>query len=300
VLNGGDLYQVNVPLNAAKTPTSTNPTCAAVSIGGTSATLAIAADGSTLYTLSKDSTGSYSVYALTAQSPTPGAPPKLTSKALFQVPVASGTTPLALAVSGTDYYIGYSAGNSPGGIWMFSGQTPKTPAHTVTLPKENAAPSVSALASAHGTIFALLSDGSLGQIDSAHNYLPLPVTVMSPVINSEPSTYTSATPVPTLTPATATQTATAGASASATVFSAGATLAGLSTGKPLVLVGDSAGGRVISFAPGATPGLQLTGQYIYGANLPQVAGLAAAPAGSSLTVYVWSGSQLATFSVAQP
>lgn len=300
VLNGGNLFQVNVALDSTGAPKPGAPACAATSVSGASATLAIAADGPTLYTLSRDSSGGYGVYSLSAQSPAPGAPPKLTSKLVFQLPSQQGDTPIALAVNGTNYSVGYSAGNGPGGIWVFSGSAPKSPAQVVTLPQTNGAPSISALTAAHGTIYALMSDGSLGQIDSAHNYLPLPVTVMPPVAPFPPSSYTGALPVPTVPQTPAAQTPSAGGSSSATLFSTNASLAAVSTNKPIVLVGDAASGRVVSFAPGATPGLQLAGQYVYGKQLADVSGLAAAQAGQMLTIYLWSGSQLATYDVAQP
>jgi hypothetical protein len=242
----------------------------------------------------------------------------------FTIPV-SQETPTHLAVAGASVYVSYAGGaTAPYGVWFFNGQ-PKTaggsenPAQTITLPAAAAS-----LLSANNTLYLLLADGTLGQLDVAHLYMALAVIASAPATTTDPAAYTAATPVPTpqsptATPAMATATAAnsatpTGASPAATatppatatpvigtIFSPGATL----TADPLapadLLLSDPADNRLIRLVTSANgPGVGVVEQYVYGAPVTNVGDVAMTGAGSRLNAYLWSGAHLVTFTLIEP
>ncbi|MGH2517434.1 MAG: hypothetical protein ACRDHP_17430, partial [Ktedonobacterales bacterium] len=168
------------------------------------------------------------------------------------------------------------------------------PSQSVTLTQAPAA-----LALTAGTLYVLLADGSLGQLDISHMYLPLPVQVPPPLTIIDPSDYAAGAPVPTpaaSTPAGATVTTTG-----ASVFAAGAVLIADPGLSGHVFLGDGSINRVVRFTANTSgPGIGLAAQYVYTAPLAHGAGLAVASAGTTLTAYTWVGSQLAAFGIPEP
>jgi serine/threonine protein phosphatase PrpC len=322
-VDGGSLYEALVPVDANNTPAAGTTVCAPVTIKGVGAFLSIAGEGDTVYALASQSSGGYSVMAVTSTGLSNGAP---TSKAtpLFTVPVAQ-ETPTHLAVAGKLLYISYAGGaTTPYGLWFFNGQ-PKTaggslsPAQTIALPAAAAS-----LLSANNTLYMLLADGTLGQLDVAHLYTALPVIASTPATTTDPATYTAATPVPTpqsptVTPTTApTATTTTapvtGTATSATpvttpastptvgtIFSQGARL----TADPLapsdLLLSDPANSRIIRLVTSASgPGVGVVEQYVYSAPVTNVGDIAMTGAGSSLNAYLWSDTHLVTVTLPEP
>ncbi len=299
-LSGGDLYQITVPLDANGLPASSSAGCVAVALPGVSTTLAIAADGPGLYALSQVGSSGYAIFSILPNGANADGSTRVKVQQFFTVPTPHAEAPTTIAADGANIYIGYK-GDASGssGIWLFSGSTPKTPSMAAPLPQ----PAVS-LAAANGTVYALLADGSLGQLDTTHTYLQLPMQVLPPVTAADPTTYTSSAPVPTppasATPA-ATATTSAGGTPAGTLFGSGASLAGDPAQRTNILLGDPASSRVVRFLANQTgQGLSLNAQYVYGAPLTNVKGLALSTAGTTLTVFAWSGSQLNTFSIPEP
>ncbi|MGO8946173.1 MAG: hypothetical protein ACLQUY_00625, partial [Ktedonobacterales bacterium] len=177
------------------------------------------------------------------------------------------------------------------GIWIFNGTKPKGPAKTITLTT-----AASSIVATNNTLYAILKDGSLGQLDSSQTYQAIQVEVQAPIIPSAPANYTSATPVPTVASTTA-----AGSSSGNTTFPGGDVLSADANDATAIYVGDSAQNRVVRFsASGTGPGLGLADQFTYGAPVSSIEQLALAANGSVLNVYGWSGSQLASFAIDEP
>ncbi|HEX8729386.1 MAG TPA: Stp1/IreP family PP2C-type Ser/Thr phosphatase [Ktedonobacterales bacterium] len=312
VLSGGALYETLIPVDSSNKPTTGTTLCAPVTVKGVGAFVAIASDGATVYALAQQAAGGYSVVSVNATGLTNNAPTNKSS-VLFTIPVAQ-ESPTHLAVAGKSIYVSFAGGaTTPFGVWLFNGQ-PKTPggsvnpAQTVTLPAAAAS-----LLTANNSLYMLLADGTLGQLDVAHLYTTLAVIVTPPATTTDPATYTSATPVPTpssptVTAATATPAATSAASgtpsptatpSNPTVganFSQGATLAADPLAPNDLLLSDPAYNRIIRLATSSTgPGVGVVGQYVYSAPIGQVGEVAMTSAGSALNAYVWTNAHLVTF-----
>jgi hypothetical protein len=68
-----------------------------------------------------------------------------------------------------------------------------------------------------------------------------------------------------------------------------------------LLVADGANNRVVRFSAADTSGgLRLASQYVYRPPLANLALLAPASTGTTLTIYAWSGARLEAFSVPEP
>ncbi len=281
VLNAGTLYQMTAPLDGTGAPASGSTTCASVSVGTGTSVLALAANEGTLYALARGGSGAYQVLTITQA--------KVTST--FAVPTPHGEVPATLAAFGGTVYVGYQAGTAGmPGIWEFTGTAPKGPAKNISLTQP-----VTSLAAANGTLYMVLADGSLGQLDTSSALLPLPVTVLPPVTADNASSYTAATPVPTP------LVNHAAGSANGTLFPGGAVLVADPLVKTHVLLGDGASNRVVRFVVGtAEPGLGLDSQFVYGAPFAGATQLALAANAGTLDVYIWSGTQLAGFVVPDP
>ena len=294
-ISGGQLDQVQVALDATGAPIASAgfAPCFSVPLAGVSTVVALAADGATLHVLVEQGTNAYAVLSVTTSGANPDGSPRFAIQHRFAVPTPSGDVPTSLAESGGTFYVGYKSATGAGGIWAFTGAAPKGPSQSVTLTQ---APS--ALALSNGTLYALLADGSLGQLDSAHQYLPLPVQVQPPLSIIDPSAYSAGAPVPTAAPGSPDASATTTA---ATVFPAGATLVSDPALSGHVLVGDGASNRVVRFiANQGEPGVGLAAQYVYTAPLAHGTSLAVVSNGTVLTAYTWNGSRLAAFGITEP
>jgi hypothetical protein len=153
------------------------------------------------------------------------------------------------------------------------------------------------LTASGSTVYALLEDGTAGQLDATHSFVTLPVEVQTPIPPGLTDGYTSATPVPTVT------TVPAGTITNAygTLFAHGAVIAADPSLHADLLVADGTNNRVVRFsATDTSPGLRLASQYVYGPPLANLALLAPASTGTTLTIYAWSGAQLEAFSVPEP
>lgn len=298
----------------------------AVSISGSGATCAappviaqgvkaITGDGPQTYALVQAS-GHWTVVAVDMHG-------KVAMKLLL--PVDATHTPVALAVFGGNFYVAFNgAGSNTGGIWHFWGKDLTRPAQTVAT--SSGVTSISATAT--GTVFALLADGSLARVDGAGHALPAPVSLASPVLSADPSVYVSATPVPTL-PTTAsppvsvptatatpapvsgsispagTATAPGATSPSAsplpqteptptvtgpvTLFVGASTLATDRASTGTLVVGDGAAPRVVRFDTSG-PDLRPIQQYVYGPPLSPLQSVTVSADGTR--IYAWSGAQL--------
>jgi len=292
-VNNGTLYQLAIPLTSDRAPKSDAVTCAALPSAANIATVvALAAEGNTVYALTEQTGGTYQVLSITPAGGAATGTPKVTTHLRVSVATPHGETPTTLAVHGGTTYVGYRGGpTSAGGLWIYTGTTPTAAPQTVTLIQ----PAMSLTASG-ATVYALLEDGTAGQLDTAHSFISLPVQVQTPIPPGVTSGYTSATPVPTVTAPVGTSTATDG-----TVFAHGAVIVADPSVQTDLLVADGANNRVVRFSAADTSGgLRLASQYVYGPPLANLALLAPASTGTTLTIYAWSGARLEAFSVPEP
>jgi hypothetical protein len=301
VLDNGVLYEI--ALDNGATGTGTVP-CGAVTIPNVATVAAIFADGGTLYALGERSSGQYVVLTVAPNGFNGDGTASAKIQERFNVPTPQGEVPALLAVRGGTAYIGYKPGASgSSGIWVYPSPAPNAPAptkpaHTVALTQ---APS--SLAATGTAVYALLADGSLGAVDANFNYSPIGVQVLSPLTPAVTSTYSAATPVPTASAGAGAASGNATDSTS-TLFSGGASLLADPGIPTVLLLSDPTNGRLVRFNSGssavATIGLGLSGQYVYSSPPGPLTGLATTSDGSTLTVYGWSGSQLATFATPEP
>ncbi|HEY7834233.1 MAG TPA: Stp1/IreP family PP2C-type Ser/Thr phosphatase [Ktedonobacterales bacterium] len=222
---------------------------------------ALATDGPRLYALAQQTNKQWVVLAVDGSGK---------ASAVATLPADAAHTPLTLAAHNGDLYIAF-AGATPesGGVWHFTSATPQDQlARTITVPQ-----GINALAvTAAGKPFALLLDGSLVSFDAAGHLAQPTVAVATPVPGIDPSTYTVATPVPTL-PPTATPAPPAPTATPATGQAPG-TLAGTPAASPSTTTGATPGatasattttGATATATPAATaPGTLAVGRATFG------------------------------------
>jgi hypothetical protein len=297
-------------VDAKGAPTTGQTLCALVDVKGVSAFLSIAGAGDTVYALASQAAGGYSVVTV-APGPVVSGAPTMKTTTQFTAPVTT-ETPTHLAVEGKSIFVSYAGGaTTPYGVWLFNGQ-PKTPggpepsAQTISLPAAAAS-----LLAANNSLYLLLADGTLGQLDVAHLYATLAVVVTPPTTTIDPTTYTAATPVPTPQNPTATATSATGvtpttATPSATptlgaVFTSGATLTADPLAPTQLLLSDPGNNRILRLGTNANaPGVSLLGQYVYTPPVANVGEVAMTGSGSTLNAFVWSGAHLVTFTLPEP
>jgi serine/threonine protein phosphatase PrpC len=287
-ISGGALYEALIPVNAQNTPVTGTSVCAPITIKGASAYLSLVSYGDSVFVLTQLAAGGYNILKVTpgALSAT-GAP---TTKAIIYLAVpTTKQTPTHLAIYGRTVYVSYAIGSTSFGVWYFSG-LPKSKPQAIGLPA-----AVTSLLAVNNSLYMLLADGTLGQLDTAHVFISLPVTATLPATATPPETYTAATPVPTpqSSAVAATPTPTIGAT-----FGPGAQLIGDPLNATQFLVSDPRTQRIIQLVTAANgPGVGLVGQYVYGASPTNVGDIAMTGFDSTLNAYVWSNAQLVTFTL---
>lgn len=290
-LNGGTIYRLDLPLDSTGAVGAGDATCAALPLAGdgVATTVALASDGGALFALVETSGGAYDVRAVPTDSINANGTYHVKPQLRVSVATPHGETPKLLAVLGGATYIAYTSASGQPGIWTFTDDGAKGP--KLTTPLTQAATS---LAATNNTLYALLSDGSLGQLDPKAAYLPLPVVALAPLSFDAPIYYTDATPVPTVAAAqTATQTG--------TLFPTGAVLEVDPAVHTHVFIGDGTNHRVIRFTGNAaSPGLALGAQYLYSSLYSDPKLLTLSSNGPVLNGYVWTGAHILTFTVDDP
>jgi serine/threonine protein phosphatase PrpC len=291
-ISSGLLYQMVVPADTSTgKPTLGTVTCTQLAVQSVSTVLALASDGETLLVLAQQNPTTYEVLIYSPNGTSPSGQPLLKAVAHFGVPISGGTVPALIAAKGATTYVTYSKTGGAPGIWIFTGTKPRGPAKTI--PLNQAANSIVAT---NNTLYAILADGSLGQLDSHQAFQPIQVAIQPPLIPSTPTNYTSATPVPTVANTSAT-----GGSSGNTTFRGGDVISADADDSTTIYIDDTAPNRVVRFsASGTGPGLGLADQFTYGGSVSSINQLALAANGSVLNVYGWSGSQLASFSIDEP
>ena len=292
-VNGGMLYQMVVPANTTTgqvTPGTVNCTMLPLPSGVTSV-VALATDTDTLFMLAQQNPTTYEVLIYGPNGSSPTGLPLIKNVAHFGVPTPGGDVPALIAAQGSSTYVSYSATGEAPGIWLFTGTKPKGPTKTISLTK-----AATSIVATNNTLYALLADGSLGQLDANQAFQLIPVEIQPPLIPSTPSNYTSATPVPTVASSTA-----GGSTANTTTFGGADSLSADANDPTKIYVGDGTQKRVVRFsASGTGPGLGLAEQFTYGAPASSIEQVALAANGGALNVYGWNGSQLASFSIVEP
>ncbi|MGZ3680088.1 MAG: Stp1/IreP family PP2C-type Ser/Thr phosphatase [Ktedonobacterales bacterium] len=295
-LNGGVIYRLEMPLDGTGAVGPGPATCAALPLAGDVAatTVALAADGSALFALVEKSGGAYAVLAVPTDSINANGTYHVKPQQRVTVATPHGETPKLLAVQGSTTYIGYTSTSGASGIWTFTDDGAKGPKLTAALTQPT-----TSLAATNNTLYVLLSDGSVGQLDPKSAYLPLPVVALAPVAFDAPIDYTNATPVPTA--AAATQAGTNTTTGGGTLFPTGAVLAADPAVHTHIFVGDGTSHRAIRFTGNAAaPGLTLANQYVYGTYYSDTKLLALSSNGTVLNSFVWTGARLLTFTVDEP
>ncbi|HEX8983130.1 MAG TPA: Stp1/IreP family PP2C-type Ser/Thr phosphatase [Ktedonobacterales bacterium] len=297
-ISGGSLYEALIPVDVNNTPTAGTTSCALVAVKGVSSFLSIAADGATAYALAQDAAGGYSVISVETDPVVNGAPTMKTTT-LFTVPVTQ-ETPTHLAVAGANFFVSYASGaTTPFGVWLFNGQ-PKTPGGPATSAQTISLPAAAAsLLAANNSLYILLNNGAIGQLDPTHIYASLAVVAQPPAATIDPSTYTSATPVPTVQNTDATPTSAVTSTPTiGEVFTADANLAADPLMPSHVLLSDPAHDRVLGLGTNTNaPGVTLLSQYVYSAPIANVGVLAVTGSGTTLNAFAWSDGKLLTFPV---
>jgi len=293
-ISGGALYQIAIGLDATGNPKPGAVTCAQVALPGVTSVTSITANGVVLDALVTTSKGAV-VARIAPQTAASGALPAVKVQSLFAPPVKNGT-PGAIAANGAAIYLAFSGGaNPPTGVWHFQIPAKGTVPAPKTLPTPQA---VTSMRFAGGALFMSQADGSLGQLDATSTFQPVSVLAPHPVITSNPSSYTAATPVPTATAEGATPSSTA---ISGTAFGAGSTLASDPLNPTQMLLADVSLHRIVRLTANTSgPGAGLSAQYVYGDVTPTFTMLALGGTGSTLQVYAWNGAQLLAFPIQEP
>jgi hypothetical protein len=246
-----------------------------------SSVLSIAGDGTVIYGLAYYTNSAYAVFSITPDASVPNAPVAFKVENRFTVPTTNGEKPTHLAESGGTFYVTYGAGtNGQAGVFVFSGDltTPKN----VKLDHE-----ASSIAATNGPLYLLLSDGTLGQLDSSQTYKTLPVKAPQPLATSgfDPANYAAATPVPT--PVTAADT-------SGTHFPTTSAL-GVDPGSPTHLyLADVTGDRILRFTASAS-GLEFNAQYLQATPRQDVSGLTVVSANGKPYLFQWVGGKVVEY-----
>jgi hypothetical protein len=292
-INSGALYQMMVPTDMSTgKATLGNVQCAGVGLpAGVQSVLALAADGETVYALAQQTSTTYEVLTYSPNGTSPNGQPISKNLAQFGVPISNSAVPALIAAKGANTYISYSiTGGSPG-IWVFNGTKPTKPTKTVNLKM-----AASSIVAANNSLYAILADGSLGELDATQTFLqPIQVAIPAPLTPSAAATYTSATPVPTV------ANSAGSASSSGTLFRGADVFSVDANDSTSIYIDDTALSRVVRFSLITTsPGLVLANQFTYGGLIPSLNQLALALNGSVLNLYGWSGSQLASVSITEP
>jgi serine/threonine protein phosphatase PrpC len=283
IISAGTLYRVAAPADGNLVPQAGALACIATPPPDVSSVLSIIGDGTALYALAYYTNSSYAVLALTPDASVPNSPTTLKLESKFVVPTPNGEKPAHLAEQGGVFYVTYGAGsNGQAGVLIYSGDVTKNPPKDVKLDHE-----ATSVVATNNTLYFLLSDGTLGQLDSAQAYKALPVKAPQPLVSSgfDPSAYAAATPVPT--PVTA-------ADASGTHFAATSVLSA-DPGSPTHLyLADVGNDRIIRFTASAT-GLEFNAQYLQDKPRQDVSALTVVSANSKPYLFQWSGGKVVTF-----
>ncbi len=282
VLSNGVVYELITPVDGTQAPASGPVKCAQILPQGFTRTQAIATDGQTLDMLSQRADNSYAVVSTTADSFNPDGSLHFTPATTFNVPTSQGEQPTHLAAQGGTVYITFEQNSgADAGLWIFSGDPSKGPTRTVTLPHP-----VTSMVISSGTLYLLLIDGGIGQLDSTPGYKANVVTAPPP-LPTDAASYVVATPVPTpqaTNPTTGTH------------FGPGAVIAVDPANQNRLLVGDVAASRLVRFttgSAGANP--TLAAQYVYSAPLHDLSPYAAVSANGKLFLYLWSQDHIVVF-----
>jgi serine/threonine protein phosphatase PrpC len=279
LISSGTLYRVAAPADGSLVPQAGALACIAMPVPDVSSVLSVAGDGTVIYGLAYYTNSAYAVFSITPDASVPNAPVAFKVENRFTVPTTNGEKPTHLAESGGTFYVTYGAGaNGQAGVFVFSGDltTPKN----VKLDHE----ATSAVATT-GPLYLLLSDGTLGQLDSGQTYKPLPVKAPQPLTGFDPSTYVAATPAPT--PVTA-------ADASGTRFATTSVLSA-DPGSPTHLyLADVTGDRILRFTASAS-GLEFNAQYLQATSRQDVSGLTVVSANGKPYLFQWAGGKVVEY-----
>lgn len=283
LISSGTLYRVAAPADTNLVPQTGALACIAMPVPDVSSVLSVIGDGTVVYGLAYYTNSSYAVFSITPDASVPNAPTTLRVDTKFAVPTPNGEKPTHLAERGGVFYVTYSAGtNGQAGVLAYSGDVTKDPPKNVKLDHEAAS-----IVATNGTLYLLLADGTLGQLDSSQAYKSLPVKAPQPLASAgfDPATYAAATPVPT--PVTAADT-------SGTHFPATSVLGADPTSPTRLYLADVAGDRILRLTVSAT-GLEFNAQYLLEKPRQDVGALTVVSANSKPYFFQWSGGKVTAY-----
>lgn len=279
-INGGRLYQIQVPVDAIGDASSGNATCGAVNVPGLASALSIAANGASLFLLGQQANGQSQLYTLQTSGFNKDGTANVKAQLTLTPAVPSGATAQRLAVDGSTIAISFKGGaSSAAGILVYTGSAPKAPTKVLPL----AQPAVDVIATG-GSAYALLADGTLARVDPTHGVMTLPYQAPKPIPPDLITSYEGSSPVPSV-------------SGNSPTGPSGVSLLSDPAIASHVLVADASNNRVmrLSDAPGGGS-LALVTQYVYSAPLAGITQFALTSNGTTFTVYGWNGSQVVAFS----
>ncbi|HEX6817174.1 MAG TPA: Stp1/IreP family PP2C-type Ser/Thr phosphatase [Ktedonobacterales bacterium] len=284
-LSGGVVYELIAPIDAtSQAPAAGAVRCVALPLVPQvfSSVASIATDGSTLFALGQHSDGTTVVDALPAQGYANDGSLDFGGQSSFNVPTPGGEKVTHVVEQGGTYYVSFEAnGGADFGVWVFAGDPTKGPSKTVKLPT-----AVSSMVISNGTLYLLLNDGSIGQLDSTPQYKSSVVSAPAP-LPADPSTYSYATPVPVLTPQD---------TAAGSRFSSSASLGLDPYNQNRLVVSAFPTNRVVQFTaggPGTNPVLAV--QYLYTPAISSASASTVTSVNGQLFLYLWSQNYLVAF-----
>lgn len=284
-ISGGALYEGLIPVDAQNTPVSGETKCAPVAVKGVSSYISVITNGPAAFALAQLATGRYSVISVKPGALSSSGALTMTTATYLALPAISATL-THLAASGSALYFTFVSGSSFG-IWYFNG-LPKSKPLTSSLPA-----AATSIVSINRTLYLLLANGELGQLDGALNFMPLVVAATPPATSANPESYTAATPVPTPQNTAATPTPSIGVT-----FDSGAEIFPDPLQSSQFLLSDPATKRILRLQTAANgPGVGLIGQYVYGDALNGVGDITMTGQGATLNTYAWTNAQLVTFTL---
>ncbi|MGH2486355.1 MAG: hypothetical protein ACRDHE_10110, partial [Ktedonobacterales bacterium] len=276
-VNGGQLFQIQVPVDSTGAASFGAALCGAVSLPGFASVANIAADGATLYALALQPNGASQVVTIQTSGFNKDGTGKVKIQPDLAPAIPAGATPQLVAVEGQTTFVSFKGADSSGGVLLYTGPTPKAPVKTLPLPAPAAA-----LVATGGSAYALMPDGTLAQLSATVSVTPLSIQSLKPIPPELIDTYQGADPVPTT-------------SAGASGVSSNATLIADPSYKQQVLVADGSSNRVLRFNVAAGGAANLAIQYVYSAPLAGLTQVALTSSAATFSVYGWNGAQLVAF-----
>ena len=278
-ISGGQLYQLQAPVDSAGVATFGSLTCGVVSVPGVSSALSVSTQGATVYVLGQQSSGQSLIVPLQTSGFNKDGTANVKAQPSVTPALPAGASAQQLAVDGPTTYVSYKGGSSSAaGILIFPTANAKAPAKSMPLSQ----PALDVTATG-GLVYAVLADGTIAQLDPARGVMSLPYQAPKPIPPELITTYTGDSPVPTVSDATQPASGNLALLADPAI-------------PTHILLADAANNRVVrlSYKQGSASA-DLVTQYVYSAPVTGITQFALTSNGNAVTVYGWNGNQIVAF-----